>query len=269
MRRYMNGAQLTVPQPRRAPRGVPQPHGRNLLTDSNRLAPRPSIRVFVLADIRLYREGLSKALDQQAGLVVVGSAALDEHAVYHVTQCAAHVVLIERPSPNDKRILGRIGSLFPGTKVVAFGVSEDEKEVLHCIEDGVAGYVSRDATLQQLITTIQSVARGEFACSPRQSYLLLRRASVLAAECRGGVVGAVSAITLRERDVITLVDEGLSNKEIAVRLVIEISTVKNHIHHVLCKLNATRRGQAAARARANLTDLSYRSYHDSGLDPSI
>jgi two-component system, NarL family, nitrate/nitrite response regulator NarL len=208
---------------------------------------RSRIRVFLVADIRLYRDGIVHALSENPGVAIVGAASpLLPDCEDQIQRAEPAVLLIEGSAIHDDALVTRIDSIAPGCRVVAFGVINDEREVIHCVERGVAGFVSRDAALEQLVEIIQSVARGEFSCSPRESALLIQGVRSLAADRRPG---APSCLTLREQQVIALVDNGLSNKDIAQRLGIELSTVKNHIHNILSKLHTTRRGQAAASVR--------------------
>ena len=118
---------------------------------------------------------------------------------------------------------------------------------MRCAEAGVAAFVMGDATAQQLVATMLGCACGEFHCSPRVAAMLVRRVSALAQ----GVVEdrCDDDLTPRERTIVGLIDDGLSNKEIARRLGIELSTVKNHVHRILEKLHASRRAQAAAHFR--------------------
>ena len=215
---------------------------------SHVLGASPSrVRVFVVADIRLYREGLAHALADDPCVEIVGAVSpMVPDCERQIQQAAPAILLVEGSAIDDGALVARVDALVPGCRVVAFGVLDDEHEVIHCVEQGVAGFVSRDATLSQLVDTIQSVARGEFSCTPRDTALLLQRVRRSAAERRGE---APSVLTGREQQVIALVDAGLSNKDIAHRLGIELSTVKNHIHNILSKLHTTRRGQAAATVR--------------------
>jgi two-component system, NarL family, nitrate/nitrite response regulator NarL len=112
-------------------------------------------------------------------------------------------------------------------------------------EEGTAGYVPRDAGLADLEACVHSVARGEALYTPRMAAALLRRIAALAAERRPQPPRA--KLTLREREIAALMREGLSNKEIASVLSIEASTVKNHVHNILAKLDVHRRAEAAAR----------------------
>jgi DNA-binding NarL/FixJ family response regulator len=132
-------------------------------------------------------------------------------------------------------------------KVVAIGLIEAEGEVLSCAEVGVAGYVPREGSLEDLVAAVESVGRGELLCSPQVAGSLLRRLAALALE--RGPASEGPRLTLREREIVGLIDQGLSNKDIARQLGIEVATVKNHVHSILEKLSVRRRGEAAAKIR--------------------
>ena len=123
---------------------------------------------------------------------------------------------------------------------------ESEQDVVACAEAGVAGYVTRDASIDDLVATIDSVVRGEALLSPTVGATLLRG---VAAPAVGDRHDIGERLTAREWEVLDLVGEGLSNKQIAKRLEIETPTVKNHVHNILEKLDAHSRTEAAARAR--------------------
>ena len=211
------------------------------LTSPNR------VRVFLVADVRLYRDGIVHAFADHVGVEVVGAASpMLPDCEQEIQRAAPAVLLIEGSAIRGDSLVARIDSIVPGCRVVAFGVVDDEREVISCVQHGVAGFVSREAALDQLVEIIQSVARGEFSCSPRETALLLRGVRSLVAD---GRPGTPSCLTHREQQVLALVDNGMSNKDIAQRLGIELSTVKNHIHNILSKLHTTRRGEAAASIR--------------------
>jgi two-component system, NarL family, nitrate/nitrite response regulator NarL len=130
----------------------------------------------------------------------------------------------------------------PQVRVVALGVPETDGHVLACIEAGVAGYVPRDGSLETLVATLMGVDRGEVLCSPRIIGSLFRRVAELAAQPQP----PLERLTVRELEILELIDQGLTNKEIARRLCIELSTVKNHVHNILEKLQVRRRADAAA-----------------------
>ncbi len=165
---------------------------------------------------------------------------------------APAVVIIDGGAVQDGTLVEEISTRC-GARVVAFGVVERDDEVLRCAEGGVAGFVTREAGLEELVAAILSVAQGEVSCPPRITAVLLRQ--VTASVARDTVRTRDVYLTLRERQVVALVDQGLCNKEIATRLGVEVSTVKNHVHHLLEKLGVKRRGEAAARARRELLGL--------------
>jgi DNA-binding NarL/FixJ family response regulator len=136
----------------------------------------------------------------------------------------------------------------PEVKVVAFAVPETESDIIACAEAGVAACVTREASFGELVATIERVGSGESLCSPQVAAVLLRRVATLAA---ARSVEPASALTGREREILDLIDEGLSNKQIAQRLCIELPTVKNHVHNLLEKLDVQSRYEAAALMRNN------------------
>jgi DNA-binding NarL/FixJ family response regulator len=136
----------------------------------------------------------------------------------------------------------------PGVKVIAFAVSEIEDDLIACIEAGIAGFVTRDASIDDLAQSIMNALRDEVICPPRIAGLLFKRVAALS---EAGTPN-VQMLTRREREIAELLNEGLSNKEIARNLRIGSATVKNHVHNILEKLHVRRRGEAAARLRGAL-----------------
>jgi len=115
---------------------------------------------------------------------------------------------------------------------------------------GIAGFVTSEASVAELVAAIESVARGESLCSPSVVAALLRRLGSLARSW--AEADPTQPLTRREREILELIDEGLSNKQIAQRLRIELPTVKNHVHNILGKLGVRRRAEAAALVRPSL-----------------
>jgi two-component system, NarL family, nitrate/nitrite response regulator NarL len=134
--------------------------------------------------------------------------------------------------------------------VLALTVPNRETEILAFAEAGIAGFVTLEASVAELVEAIESVARGEALCSPSVAAALLRRLASLAHSRTSA--DPTGPLTAREREILALIDEGLSNKQIAQRLRIELPTVKNHVHHILVKLGADRRAEAAALVRGSV-----------------
>jgi two-component system nitrate/nitrite response regulator NarL len=206
----------------------------------------PVIRVLIVSEVRLYREGLAHVLAAQPQLNVVDATGHDVLMSLRAGQ--PDLILADAAIVRTTELVARAANA--GVRIVAFAVAEDnEEEVLACAEAGVAGFVGRDATIDELLTALRTAVCGDLRCSPRVASLVVRRVAVLA--------GSRSQhrerlrLTRREVEIVALIDAGFSNKQIASRLRIEIATVKNHVHHLLEKLKVHRRGEAAAIVRAN------------------
>jgi two-component system nitrate/nitrite response regulator NarL len=205
-------------------------------------------RVLIVDDTLLYREGLAGILRSEPQIDAVETASDSDGAVHHLITSSPDVVLLNTAMTESTTILKLLASVAQQVPIVALGVSESETEVIAWAEAGVAGYLFKQEPLSHLVAIILAVAHGESICPPRITAALLRRVAALAAERRPQL--EVDRLTGREREILELLDEGLSNKDIARRLSIEVRTVKNHVHNILEKLRVHRRGEAAARVRA-------------------
>ena len=207
-------------------------------------SPNPP-RLLIVADVRLYREGIQASLSNLPQFSVIGAASNADEALRLVADTSPDIVIVDMATRHSLTVVRSIRRDFPDAHIVGFGVDEVEGEVLACAEAGLAGYVPSDASLDELVRRVESVHRGELMCTPRMAATLFRR---LEQRERGGDPQPQTVVlTTREREVLKLVDGGLSNKEIAAQLNIEVSTVKNHVHNLLEKMNVTSRMQAAAR----------------------
>ena len=117
------------------------------------------------------------------------------------------------------------------------GLTSDDSDVIVCAEAGAGGYLPDEASLDDLLKSVRAVASGEAICSPRVAGLLFCRVSEAARDSEARRTRNTPKTTLREREIIALIDGGLSNKEIAVKLRIETQTVKNHVHNILETFN--------------------------------
>lgn len=208
------------------------------------------VGILVVAEIRLYREGLAEALALRPALRVLGAVASPAEAVALLERCHPDVILVDMAMQQGVTAARTLLNEVPDARIVALAVADQEPDLITCAELGVAGLVSRDASLDDLVAALESAARDEVLCTARMAAVLMRRLAKLAAE--RGQYGREVALTLREREVIDLIDRGLSNKEIARRLGIEVATAKNHVHNILEKLQVHRRWEAAARVRSRL-----------------
>jgi two-component system NarL family response regulator len=207
-----------------------------------------SIRVFIADDNRLLREGLVSMLAEQKDIIVVGSAASGGQALDQITQLLPDVALVDigMPDKDGLDVTQTLRKDLPTVKVIILGMPDLTDEIMACIEAGAAGYVLKEASFDYLVESIRSVQRGESFCSPRMAASLFSRIAELAGE---RVPENSIKLTPREVEVINKIADGLSNKEIAGQLFIEVQTVKNHVHNILDKLQLHNRLEAVQYAR--------------------
>ncbi|MCP4664720.1 MAG: response regulator transcription factor [bacterium] len=204
------------------------------------------LRVLMVSDTRLYREGVAQILAQYEAFEVTPVVGSSEEILAGLERFAPDVVLLDTGIPDALSLVREIGNRSAG-RVVALGLAEVETDVVAFAEAGIAGYVGRDASIEELISAIESAMRQELCCSRKIAGILLRRVAVLA--LGRGETEEVH-LTPREHEVVALLEQGLMNKEIARDLHVEVATVKNHVHNILDKLGVHTRGEAVARVRA-------------------
>jgi DNA-binding NarL/FixJ family response regulator len=211
--------------------------------------PIPATRLFILSAVRLYREGLLWSLTRQQAFQTLGAADLSDAAMARVVRLQPDAIILDVGVPESFGAAKLLSTSLPQVKIVAFAVAEIADVILTCAEAGIAGYVAPDGSENDLIAAVDYALRGELYCSPRIAGLLSRHVLALSAQ-RVGLADRPS-LTRREQQILSLVGEGMSNKEIGRMLQIGDSTVKNHVHNILEKLEVHRRGEAAARLRGN------------------
>jgi two-component system nitrate/nitrite response regulator NarL len=219
------------------------------------------IRVAIVGDVRLHRDCVALALEQSKGIAVVGSSSLCSQLPDALLSLGVNVVLIQAKTLCCVEAEPLVQWSAHNARIVAYGL-DDGAAAVRCAEAGAAGYVMSEATLDDLCTTIHRVSRGEVHCPAHVTALVFGRLRTLGAEHLA--MRATGPLTRREQDVLALVDKGLTNKEIARQLGIGVSTVKNHVHNVRTKVQASRRSQAGLRVR---TPLSLPRRNGKGLDP--
>jgi DNA-binding NarL/FixJ family response regulator len=202
--------------------------------------------LLIVTDVRLYRDHLVDVLARRFSGATIETARGGD-AAERVARSSAGIVILDLRARGSHRTLQAIAMLRPAARLVVFAVDDEDAELLACAEAGASGYVLSDATADDLVRAIDAVARGEQHLPPRVAAALFRRLAAHEDDQPPG--GGPTSLTLRERQILALVVQGLSNKEIATRLHIEVATVKNHVHSVLVKLRVGSRAEAAARVR--------------------
>jgi DNA-binding NarL/FixJ family response regulator len=208
-----------------------------------------AIRVLIVADVRFYRDGLADVIARHPRCAVLGTASNRIDAVERVREAAPDIVLLDAAMPEGLAAASEMVACLPSVKVVAIALDETPHAVLEWAEVGVSGYVPRDASLADLIAAIERTARGELQCSAQVAAGMIRRVWALAKVAGDRQPGADVRLTPREREIMRLIDQGMSNKDIARHLGIGLATAKSHVHHILEKLHVHGRSQAAARLR--------------------
>jgi two-component system, NarL family, nitrate/nitrite response regulator NarL len=201
----------------------------------------------LIDDVRASRDSVADLLRRRAPRMDILTACTADAALTEIAQYQTQAALINMCSIDGLRFIMALRSAAPAVGVIAFAVNDSDADIIACAEAGVRGLILRDGAIQELKAAILGVARGEVFCPPRVVAALLRHVAVLP---RRSGPDEAAHLTPREREGLTLIERGKSNKEIARYLGIEVRTVKNHVHNLLEKLQVARRGEAAAHIRS-------------------
>lgn len=209
------------------------------------------ISVVLIDDNRLLREGLAVLIRKQPGFLVLAASADIDDALQTVRQAKPSVVLLDFSLENHDslRVTGTVHQEVPEAKVIVMGLLPAQEDVADFVTAGASGFIMKDASFDDFLDTIRAVAGGEQVLPQELTSSLFTQIAALA--IRKGKPRLLEAVGLteRERQVIDLIAEGLSNKEIAARLHIAVHTVKSHVHNVLEKLALRTRLEVAAFTR--------------------
>ena len=205
------------------------------------------ISLLIAVAVRLYRDGLSAALGVNARFTIAGTAASALEALTIVRDHRPDVAIIDVSIDQSIELIRSLRAESGATRILAFAVREDISAILEYAQAGADGFVTAQGSIAELVEAIERTVAGELLCSPRVAAQLLRRAAHRREPPDGDARDG--ALTIREGQVFGLLRQGQSNKEIASALNISEATVKNHVHHLLEKLQVSTRAQAAATTR--------------------
>jgi DNA-binding NarL/FixJ family response regulator len=205
------------------------------------------LNIIVLTPVRLFGDGLGACFGGRPDIsvleVVNDLAALRDAMAAH----AADIVLVDVTQGIELFDLRALATQWPNVALVALGLHERKQDVIQCGRLGFTGYVARDASVAKLCAALSEIAAGRLSCPPEISSGLLRALFREDAPVAGPVTEL--ALTRREMEVLDLLGEGLSNKEIGNQLCLSVATVKHHVHNVLDKLKLSRRAEAMRKVR--------------------
>jgi two-component system, NarL family, nitrate/nitrite response regulator NarL len=208
------------------------------------------IGVLIASEIPLLGEGLARALARERLVCVCGYCADHADAIAKVAELQPDVVLLNAALQTGRELIARIRATGPQVRVVALAIAEEPEDVIGWAEAGAAGYIPGTTALRDLAPLLADIMRGEQPCSARVAASLLERLRTVAQAGSGNGTDVLRPVpTAREMQILEMIGDGLSNKEIARQLNIGLATTKSHVHNLLGKLGLQRRSQAASWIR--------------------
>lgn len=215
------------------------------MTTPERASSEPPLRLLVVDDHEVVRQGLVALLDRRETFQVVAEAGTVAEAIDAARRFKPDIVIMDVRLPDGSGVEAcrEIRAEFPATRVVMLTSYPDEEAVLSAIVAGAAGYLLKQIRARDLIAALETVGRGGSLLDPAVTEKVLERVRRIAS---GGQTDELAALTAQEQRILMLVAEGMTNKEIAAEVFLSDKTVKNYVSSILSKLNLERRAQAAA-----------------------
>ena len=208
------------------------------------------IRVMICDDHALFRRGLRMVLESEDGMEVVAEAEDGADAIKQAEQSAPDVVLMDIRMPNTSGIdaTRAIREAVPTAKILMLTVSDEEDDLYSAIKAGANGYLLKEISIEEVASAIRAVITGQSLISPSMASKLLTEFTQLAKKAEEKSSVPSPRLTERELEVLRLVAQGMSNREIAGELYISENTVKNHVRNILEKLHLHSRMEAVMYA---------------------
>ncbi len=215
-----------------------------------------TIRVMICDDHALFRRGLVMVLESEEGIEVVAEAEDGEDAVVRAEEAVPDVILMDVRMPKMSGIEATraIAAVVPSAKILMLTVSDEEEDLYEAVKAGATGYLLKEISIEEVANAIRAVTTGQSLISPSMASKLLSEFNNLAKVAQQKVLAP--RLTDRELQVLKLVAQGLSNREVAEQLFISENTVKNHVRNILEKLHLHSRMEAVVYAvREKLLDI--------------
>ncbi|MFE9609743.1 response regulator [Streptomyces sp. NPDC006012] len=219
------------------------------MTETRTFTEQDPIRVFLLDDHEVVRRGLIDLLDSEPDITVVGDADTAEHAIVRGPALRPDVAVLDvrLPDGDGITVCRELRDRMPGVVCLMLTSFDDEDALLDAIMAGAAGYVLKQIKGSDLVSAVRTVASGQSMLDPATTARLMRSLRADPAQTPA-VPSELANLSPRERDILALIGDGLTNREIGRRLYLSEKTVKNHISRLLAKLGVQRRVQAAVLA---------------------
>ncbi|MGD8305654.1 MAG: response regulator transcription factor [Ignavibacteria bacterium] len=209
------------------------------------------IRLLLIEDNRLLRDGIISILKPHKDIVIVAATGDSKNTLLKIHQLKPNIVLLDLGlrSLNSLHVVEIVKKEFPGAKIIVMDLAPVQADILQYVKAGANGFILKDASLNELLVTIRTVSKGETVLPPRLvDSLFSQIVQQAVGEGKSKLRDAIR-MTKREREVIGLLSDGLSNKEIAQKMRISTFTVKSHIHNIMEKL--------ALHTRLEIANYSY------------
>jgi DNA-binding NarL/FixJ family response regulator len=214
-------------------------------------------KIVIIEDNRLLREGLAVMLKEQPDITVT-AALSNGDALLRTKRLKPDIILLDfvLKSRTSLRLVQSIRSVYPAARIIVMDLAPIQPTLIEYVRAGVAGFVLKDATFRDFLQTIRDVARGKKVLPSLMTSSLFSEIATHATDKGKGNPFRSVRMTNREREVIELIAEGLSNKQIAIRLNLAVDTVKSHVHNILEKLQLHTRLEIASYRHGGGTAFS-------------
>jgi DNA-binding NarL/FixJ family response regulator len=216
-----------------------------------RLAPKAGIPIFLVAENRLLRESLAHIFEKRTEFRVLGSRSTCRESFEEIVRAAPEVLLLGPGAvlPAEHGPFEEFRELLAGSKLVFFGMQEEDETFFAAVRAGAVGYVLKDASSSDLVAAVRAAAQGEATCPPRLCLSLFRYVAREAQALPNFRLRLQFGFTRREQQLLPLLAQGLTNKEIALQLNLSEQTIKNHVHRMMRKAGAADRMAVAEYCR--------------------
>jgi two-component system nitrate/nitrite response regulator NarL len=212
-----------------------------------------SLRVMLVDDHVLVRSAVAQAIAApDVELVAEAATAEDAFALALAVRPDLILLDIDLPGMNGLQMLEELGPRLPDTKIIMLTVSDSERDMIEAMARGAAGYLTKDLSPEALLRALRGAARGQLAMSRRFSARAVRHFVEAARKGRLAGGGIIEGLSPRENDVLRMLADGLTDREIATALIISPRTVETHVSNILHKLDVRKRAEAAQRYRESL-----------------